>query len=148
MSFFSLPLHQWQQQESILTSRRRKSTSDEAELDFPGSEGYLSSSQGGFARARTVTSSVSQEYPSFSDSSQRRFAGLDPDDPLPRPPFPHAPVSYGKTNRRKYVNPAEELQYLNPPLYLPESLAKNGSLRMQHFSVLSTILHRCLLEGD
>jgi hypothetical protein len=148
MSFFSLPLHQWQLQQSTLTSRKRKPTSEGSESEFPESEADVSSFKDGPSNISSAAGLASQTYPISSDSFQRQFAGLGPDDPLPRAPYPHASDSYGKSTRRKYINAEEELQNLNPPLYLPESFARHTSLRTQHFAVMSTIFHRCLLEGD
>jgi hypothetical protein len=147
MSLFSLPLHSWQRQQSVLSSRKRKST-EENVPDFPqsGEETTLSGEE--LAGSSANVKALSQTYGESSDVSQHRLAGLDPDEPIPRPPFPHTPISQRKTSRRKYITPEEELQYLNPPLYLPDSFARGASLRMQHFAVVSTILHRCLFEGD
>lgn len=43
----------------------------------------------------------------------------------------------------------DELSKLNPPVYLPGgNPTRKHALRLRHLGVITTILHRCLMEGD
>ena len=41
-----------------------------------------------------------------------------------------------------------DLSSLSTPVYPPQAAAHQGSIRLQHLSVLTAILHKCLLQGD
>ncbi|KAF2002295.1 hypothetical protein P154DRAFT_521112 [Amniculicola lignicola CBS 123094] len=92
------------------------------------------------------------------DADELRVAGLSNGDvsELPPPPFPHAP---GGTSKEKFslAKLQKELDRLDPPLYAANATSKTAplgrlderpALRQHHFGVLTTVLHRCLLEGD
>ncbi|KAF2437923.1 hypothetical protein P171DRAFT_491773 [Karstenula rhodostoma CBS 690.94] len=92
------------------------------------------------------------------EREQRRVAGLSADDafPVPAPPFPHAPL---REPRPKFTSARvqQELAGLSPALYAHAASSKDGSvaskavtpaLRTSHLNVLTTVMHRCLLEGD
>jgi hypothetical protein len=74
-------------------------------------------------------------------------AGLSREHPLPRYPFPHAPV---KSSDAPQKSPHEELASLNPPLYVPkpENEDHATSLKRKHLGNVTAILHRCMLNGD
>jgi hypothetical protein len=74
-------------------------------------------------------------------------AGLSREHPLPRYPFPHAPV---KPSDAPQKSPHEELASLNPPLYVPkpENEDHATSLKRNHLGNVIAILHRCMLNGD
>ncbi|KAL1598910.1 hypothetical protein SLS60_008055 [Paraconiothyrium brasiliense] len=92
------------------------------------------------------------------DREQRRVAGLSSDDAfqIPAPPFPHAPP---REPRSKFT-PAhiqQELAGLTPSIHAEVASSQDqplGSrsatpaLRTTHLNILSTVMHRCLLEGD
>ncbi|KAL4903610.1 extracellular mutant protein 11-domain-containing protein [Aspergillus multicolor] len=111
------------------------------------------------------------------EAHQYRVAGLSFNEELPDTKyFPHAPVKEkdpedeGKTfkgkgkgrkakkkdreakdadggvNHRRSV--PKQLSKLSPPIYVPQSAAQQGNLRLRHLAVLTSVLHRCLLEGD
>ncbi|KAF2684360.1 hypothetical protein K458DRAFT_302754 [Lentithecium fluviatile CBS 122367] len=93
-----------------------------------------------------------------SEIAQRRVAGVLPDDEfdVPGPPFPHSAARASKD----YLNHAkaqQELAGLEPAVYAAGTTSKSQAvdgkrekpvLRKTHLDVLSTVLHRCLLEGD
>lgn len=93
-----------------------------------------------------------------TELAQLRVAGLSPDDEslIPPSPFPHAPVSVAKT---RYSASKLQREVAKPPVRLYAATAssksesvnkqsKTTSLRKTHLDVLSTVMHRCLLEGD
>jgi hypothetical protein len=74
-------------------------------------------------------------------------AGLSREHPLPRYPFPHAPVKLSDAPQKSRH---EELAALNPPLYVPkpENEDHATSLKRNHLGNVIAILHRCMLNGD
>jgi hypothetical protein len=74
-------------------------------------------------------------------------AGLSREHPLPRYPFPHAPIKPGDALQK---SPHEQLAALNPPLYLPrpENEDHATSLKRKHLGNITAILHRCMLNED
>lgn len=74
-------------------------------------------------------------------------AGLSREQPVPRFPFPHAPVKSSDAPRR---SSQEELAAVNPPLYVAkaEPEDQSTSLKRKHLDNLTVILHRCMLKGD
>lgn len=94
----------------------------------------------------------------FPNISQLRVAGLLPEDgyKIPASPFPHAPISTVDENltglqiEEDIAAPPARLYAVNA-LSKGESLNKSSgitSLRKSHLEILSTVLHRCLLEQD
>ncbi|KAI6799045.1 hypothetical protein KC361_g3073 [Hortaea werneckii] len=75
-------------------------------------------------------------------------AGHSRQAPLPSFPFPHAPP----IDRARYHEPGveKELTTLNPPLFLPKDPINDGinSSKRRHADNITTILHRCMLQGD
>ncbi|KAH0548223.1 hypothetical protein GP486_008066 [Trichoglossum hirsutum] len=98
------------------------------------------------------------------DAQQYRTAGQSFQEPLPDRPFPHRPAACqpgGLDRGRGVAAPRicqEELANLFPPLFLPRSsyttapaaaaTQQHVKLRLHHLSVLTTIFHRCVLDGD
>jgi hypothetical protein len=89
---------------------------------------------------------------------QLRAAGLLPEDEsdVPSSPFPHASVKVA--NGRHSAKSIQE-EIAKPParLYAVTTMAKDDSINKQseatslkktHLEILSTVMHRCLLEGD
>ena len=74
-------------------------------------------------------------------------AGHPREKDLQPPPFPHAAV---KESKGPKLSIDEELAALNPPLYVPANKPedKSTSLKRRHTDNLTTILHRCKLNGD
>lgn len=84
-----------------------------------------------------------------NESHQYRIAGLPFDQELPGVHFPHGPPKDEYTFRYNLPsNLLDDLSFLNPPIFPPQAGAYQGHLRLQHLGVLTTILHRCLLQGD
>ena len=82
------------------------------------------------------------------EAHQYRVAGLPFNREVPSGNFPHTPTS---KRARKPIREGHILKHLasiSPPIYLPQSAAYEGNVRIQHLSVLTTILHRCLLQSD
>ena len=91
---------------------------------------------------------VSASAPSIvKKTDPYHVAGLSREHPLPRYPFPHAPV---KSSDAPQKSQHEELAALNPPLYVPkpESEDHATSLKRKHLGNVTAILHRCMLNGD
>ncbi|GBF66789.1 hypothetical protein TMEN_9510 [Trichophyton mentagrophytes] len=109
------------------------------------------------------------------EAHQYRISGLPTYRELPGGKFPHKADldNYGlldsdaesdgnqdgestlttKRKRAKSLNNRQrieaELSQLNPPIYLAGgNPAKKNTLRLHHLSIVTTILHRCLMEGD
>lgn len=105
------------------------------------------------ASAQSSESDSAEPYVSASAPSivkktdPYHVAGLSREQPLPRYPFPHAPV---KPSDAPQKSQHEELAALNPPLYVPkpESEDRATSLKRKHLGNVTAILHRCMLNGD
>lgn len=91
--------------------------------------------------------SVLASAPSVNRTDPYHVAGLSREYPLPRYPFPHAPVTSADVPRR---SSQEELAAVNPPLYVPkvEVDDQSTSLKRRHLDNITVILHRCMLKGD
>ncbi|KAI9848876.1 MAG: hypothetical protein M1837_006392 [Sclerophora amabilis] len=85
---------------------------------------------------------------------QYRVAGQRLDKPAPSYPFPHrahaSPLVHGGDQSQQVT---EDLATLNPPLLAAGTSISSGPrdrlyLRQHHLSVITTVLHRCLLAGD
>ncbi|KAI9663006.1 MAG: hypothetical protein M1821_008053 [Bathelium mastoideum] len=93
----------------------------------------------------------------INDTEQSRLAGLHPEDAVPGPPFPHYHAT--SANRHKHPNPSyliSALASLKPPILVAPSretgpgTIKNNvySIRARHIQVLTTLLLRCVQDGD
>jgi hypothetical protein len=91
--------------------------------------------------------SLRASAPSVNKTDPYHVAGLSREHPLPRYPFPHAPVKSADVPRR---SSQEELAAVNPPLYVPkvEVDDQSTSLKRRHLDNITVILHRCMLKGD
>lgn len=91
--------------------------------------------------------SVVASAPSVKKTDPYHVAGVSREHPLPRYPFPHAPVKSSDVPRR---SSQEELAAVNPPLYVPKAEVDNQStsLKRKHLDNITVILHRCMLKGD
>ncbi|KAJ4362989.1 hypothetical protein N0V83_010106 [Neocucurbitaria cava] len=130
---------------------KRKAKHDDAEEDLSTSPD---------SEVKTRPSSRAYSHASFvsSEIAQLRVAGLLPEDEyqVPPAPFPHAPARVSKGH---YGSIGAEKEMAKPPsrLYAINATSKGDSddrqtasnaLKRTHLNVLSTVLHRCLLEGD
>jgi hypothetical protein len=144
-SNFSLPLPTWLQPPSSRVAhydRKRKKSQD------------WTDDEGETTDAADVTDSAPPDPPLIltpNESHQYRIAGLSFNQELPRGNFPHGP-GYDKDEVTIRGNmPGQLLKglpYLDIPIYPPQCAAHQGSIRLQHLSVLTAILHRSLLQGD
>ncbi|KAJ4310255.1 hypothetical protein N0V94_008546 [Neodidymelliopsis sp. IMI 364377] len=99
--------------------------------------------------------------PSFAspELAQLRVAGLLPEEEhaLPPSPFPHAPATPSKpylapaTVQKELAGPPSRLYTLTNTTSKTHHLSSHtetANLRKTHLNVLSTLLHRCLLQAD
>ncbi|PGH16618.1 hypothetical protein AJ80_05120 [Polytolypa hystricis UAMH7299] len=171
-SFFSLPLAAWQQPQSFRKAkyeprkRQRKhhdpddstegedrdsdnnaiDTSNQEDANNDSNEDHESDTDPYSSRASTAAPSSIVLSP--NEAHQYRIAGYPTNRELPGGRFPHAAPPSDRTQQRVTKNNIQtELSKLSTPVFIPES-AGQRSLRLQHLSVITTILHRCLMEGD
>lgn len=155
MQYFAPQLHPEQHEATLRASRYRKKrkTSHDQDLESADSD---SGQDEGPPSARPDAHSL----PSFAspELAQLRVAGLLPEEEprIPRSPFPHAPARLSKP----YLGTAEiEKELAGPPARLftvdgtarrqrTSSHTQSSNLRRTHLNVLSTLMHRCLLEAD
>jgi hypothetical protein len=130
------------------TKKRRRS---DEQPDSPSPE------PGAGAESITKAHSHASSHDSL-ETAQLRVAGLlsEDDSNIPSLPFPHAPPRVAK---ERYGASRIQEEIAKPParLYAVNALSKGDSvnrqsettsLRKAHLNVLSTVMHRCLLEGD
>lgn len=142
-SAFSLPLlpskHPISQRVAHCEGRKRKKDPNDWG-DVDGDEDLESEeSDAGIGASLILTPDEAHQY---------RVAGLSVNKELPGGHFPHAPPREDRPTiptRRKIL---DSLASLSPPIYTPQSATKQGGLRLQHLGVLTTTLHRCLLQRD
>jgi len=161
MHHFAAPLHPGQQTTLSLRAgqykRPKKRKRDDDDSD-EAEEAPISLSDDDGSPSATIGSQPPSLFASSVDASQRRVAGLLPEDDtgIPPFPFPHAPARMSKDHFR-YTNLQQELANLDPPLFAVNTTSKSDpvgrpsakpALRQTHLGILTTILHRCLLQGD
>lgn len=146
-SSFALPLSRWLQPTSPRVARyeRRKRKKTDPWSDVEDVDGDTTD-------AVSVTGSVPAGQPLVltpNESHQYRIAGQPLDQEVPQGRFPHAAPKKDGTSRGRLPNQlSQDLATLSIPIYPPQSAAYAGSLRLQHLAALTTLLHRCLLQGD
>ncbi|KAH7121193.1 hypothetical protein B0J11DRAFT_59556 [Dendryphion nanum] len=158
MQFFAAPLRPAQQTTHSLRARqykpsRKRKREDQADED-PISSGDDTKEPPASSNAPSFASSQSQEV------ARLRVAGLLPEQvaafEIPPGPFPHAPA---RLPREKFNSTRiqQELARLDPPLFAVNATSESRpvdradevpALKQTHLGVLTTIMHRCLLEGD
>lgn len=161
MQYFAPQLHAEQQASLSLRAsqyrKKRKSRHDQDRDDDQRS----SSSASDVDTISPSSPSNAHPHPSFAPAelAQLRVAGLLPEQEyrVPPSPFPHAPARVA----RPYLGPAKiQKELAGPPsrLFTVNNTASRAhqtsaqpeasNLRRKHLNVLSTVMHRCLLEGD
>ncbi|KAI9878325.1 MAG: hypothetical protein M1830_001224 [Pleopsidium flavum] len=160
-SLFSLPLNPSQHPLSLRASlykptKKRKREGEDSEDQPETSDAAPSQETSGKASSSSAALSPDEKH-------QYLVAGQPFDEDLPGKHFPHAPSSSGVKEGLKEGQTADarlrkELAELSPPLYPPkgslitptsaEESQSGVGLRLRHLAVLTTILHRCLLESD
>lgn len=172
--YFSVPIPSGGQRQSVRASlhqskkRKRSHTVSPESTDGEDREDARQRQQSQ-ARLLVPAPATQQDLPSLTvlspeDAEQYRVAGCLPDQPLPLH-FPHRGdphrSSHQRTGTRFQAEVQRGLSELSPPLFVAATItpaATGGpsratsqlpkSLRRHHLSVLNTIMHRCLLEGD
>ncbi|KLJ05400.1 hypothetical protein EMPG_11118 [Blastomyces silverae] len=163
-SYFSLPLAPWQQPSSFRTAqyeaRKRKQKVQEPGLDVEEYEASTTNTSDDDASAASSTESGADGENAASsgprqsiiltpnEAHQYRVAGQPFHKELPGGSFPHSGLGKRKTTKISRKEIEKELSRLSPPIFIPRTEGQNSSLRLQHLGVITTILHRCLLEGD
>lgn len=151
VSVFSLPLLPWQQTPSVRVQqydaknghkrgrKRRRSSHDSTDTsdDRQVTEIELDTESNHPVRSLVLTPEEIHQY---------RVAGLSLDQELPGGHFPHAAIK--DVPRKHSKGLAEDLLQQSPPIYLPGTETKEHTLHVRHLGVLTSILYRCLLEGD
>ncbi|EGC48580.1 conserved hypothetical protein [Histoplasma capsulatum var. duboisii H88] len=161
LSYFSLPLATWQQPASWRTARyeaNKRKQNDHIEVDEVSTAstsdddaGVASNPQNSADDGKgTRSCPKSPIVLSPNEAHQYRVAGLPFHRALPGGSFPHSRPgpSKSKPSRISQREIERELSQLSPPIFIPSSTDQNNSLRLLHLNVITTILHRCLLEGD
>jgi hypothetical protein len=146
-SLFSLPLPPWLQPTSTRVAqydRRKRKKSD----DWADEEG-----DGAYTTDATSAGESSAGPPLIltpNESHQYRIAGLSFDQELPGGNFPHGPAKddHPRKDRKDLSHHLRDLSSLSTPVYPPQAAAHQGTIRLQHLSVLTAILHKCLLQRD
>lgn len=144
MSTFAPVYRPTKGQQAFLTrEHKREARKRKREDDSNSSSAEHPSSDSDDAKPYSVVASA----PSVKKTDPYHVAGLSREHPLPKYPFPHAPVKPADVPRR---SSQEELAAVNPPLYVPKAEAddQSSSLKRRHLDNITVILHRCMLRGD
>lgn len=141
-SVFSLPLPPWLQ-----PSGTRVSQYDRQKRSAKWSEDDLDGEETDFASATESEPAGPPLVLTPNESHQYRIAGFPFHAELPGGNFPHQPAKDEPITKVKAPGHLRALADLSPPIYPPQSV-QEGNIRFQHLGVLTTILHRCMLQGD
>jgi hypothetical protein len=144
MSTFAPVYRPTKGQQTFLTrEHKREAKKRKREEESESSAAEQSSSDSDDAKPYSVVASA----PSVNKTDPYHVAGLSREHPLPRYPFPHAPIKSADVPRH---SSQEELAAVNPPLYIPkvEVDDQSTSLKRRHLDNITAILHRCMLKGD
>ncbi|EEQ92194.1 uncharacterized protein BDCG_07314 [Blastomyces dermatitidis ER-3] len=163
-SYFSLPLAPWQQPSSFRTAqyeaRKRKQNVQEPGQDVEEHEVSIANTSDDDTSASSSTESGADDENAAgsgprqsiiltpNEAHQYRVAGQPFHKELPGGSFPHSGLGKRKTTKISRKQIEKELSQLSPPIFIPRAEGQCSSLRLQHLGVITTILHRCLLEGD
>ncbi len=136
------------------TNRKRKRQHQDGSSDSSPSE-EADELPGSTVGSRPQADGVSSAITSLTASTvaQYRAAGHSFEDAVPAHPFPHAPVDYlSRKGKTKSKVKKEVASYVaNPSVGAqPSEVPSSGprTRREQHLGVVTTIMHRCLLNGD
>lgn len=168
-SQFSLPLPSWLQTPSVRTaeyerrSKRRRTSELDSEGEVPDDGDTTDTSAAGSRHAinldddetDTATDGLRRSLRNNitltpNEAHQYRIAGLSPDQPLPQGKFPHVPPK-GKHGAKDSLGKflAESTASVSDPVYVPQSAAyRVNDIHLKHLLMLTTVLHRCLMEGE
>lgn len=129
------PVHHFQLPRRQSSARKRKRArssvvADDDLIDVDIEEANQSYQTAEAAGITSLTANQAEQY---------RVSGLHPGEELPTNPFPHAPTTFK-------VKPRGRPALTTTPA--PRKAEGPASLRQNHLSVLTAIMHRCLLEGD
>ena len=155
MQYFAPQLHPEQHSLTLRASRYRKKRKTSHHQDLSSADSDSEQDEGPPSPRPDALS-----LPSFAspELAQLRVAGLLPEEEphIPPSPFPHAPARLSKP----FLGTAEiqkELAGPPAPLFTVDGTARrqhtsshteSSNLRRTHLNVLSTLMHRCLLEAD
>ncbi|OSS47718.1 hypothetical protein B5807_07289 [Epicoccum nigrum] len=155
MQYFAPQLHPEQHSATLRASRYRKKRKTSHHHDLSSAD-----SDSGQDERPPSPRPDAHSLPSFAspELAQLRVAGLLPEEEprVPTSPFPHAPATLSKP----YLGTAGiQKELAGPPSRLftvdgtarrqpTSSHAESSNLRRTHLNVLSTLMHRCLLEAD
>ncbi|KAF2626448.1 hypothetical protein BU25DRAFT_432229 [Macroventuria anomochaeta] len=163
MEYFAPQLHAEQQSTlSLRASQYRKKRRNRHHDEQDDDEHSSSSCSGSDVdkKSRSLRSNA-HSHPSFASAelAQLRVAGLLPEEEYraPSSPFPHAPARVSKPYlgtakiQKELAGPPSRLFTVNNTATQSDhasSQTEASNLRRTHLNVLSTVMHRCLLEGD
>ncbi|KAK2741532.1 hypothetical protein FQN55_008286 [Onygenales sp. PD_40] len=153
-SYFTLPLAPWQQPASFRVSKYEPRNRGRNHKDVEGysdddgtSNGSASDGEASAGEGENESGARSSMILTPNEAHQYRVAGQPFHKELPRGKYPHALPPSDKKGRVTRRAIETELSQLSPPVFTYQP-ASQTSLRLQHLAVITTILHRCLLEGD
>lgn len=150
-------------QTSSQTSSKKRKRDTTTLQDWPHSQDtQLASRRDEPSLSASLAASSAQSFPllklgtlSHDAATQYKASGQLIDKDLPSGTFPHTSRQHTLSSKvRRQIE--DDLAALKPPLYISaRSSDANGSnlcgvsgLRQRHLSIVTAILHRCLLEGD
>jgi hypothetical protein len=148
MPTFAPAYRQTKAQQAFLTHQQKREAKKRKRDDEDDDDKSDASSSAQSSDSDDAKPYVSASAPSIvKKTDPYHVAGLSREHPLPRYPFPHAPV---KPSDAPQKSQHEELAALNPPLYVPkpENEDHATSLKRKHLGNVTAILHRCMLNGD
>ncbi|MCJ1225504.1 hypothetical protein MMC12_002153 [Toensbergia leucococca] len=170
ISYFSSPFSQSLHADGPRSSlhipprkRKRDNNSDDSLSHDSGSEdiswAVKHTSSNGISGSSSLRSSVPAEANFTKEiANQYQVAGQPFDAELPRGGFPHSVWSRTQPGLSTQGHVSECLATLKPPLFtskgqLSPHFPNTGirtvvGLRQRHLNMLTSILHRCMLEGD
>lgn len=161
MHYFAPQLHPDQRSASLRATQYRKKRKSRHHGHRHDDDRSSSDSSDVDERSRLSPSNADSGLSFASpELAQLRVAGLLPEDDhqVPLSPFPHAPARVSKPYlgtakiQKELARPPSRLYAVNNTTsstgHHPSSHAEASNLRRTHLNVLSTLMHRCLLQAD